>query len=117
MTRIKRVKQHDLGDALTVKLTYRNTDLVLSDQITTMTPCVFLMRPQGDDTPVIDRATATVLTSTAGVVTVRYAWHAGDLDDVGVYDAEFEFTLSGGPVTAPSHGYLIVVVEDDVDEP
>ncbi len=116
MSRIKRVKQHDLGDVLTVELTYADMDLVLSDQITVSTPCVFLMRPQGETDTVIEREHASVLTSTGGVVTVRYAWQTGDLNDIGTYDAEFEFTLSGGPATAPSRGYLIVVVEDDIDE-
>ena len=110
----KRVKQYDLGDPLTVELSYRDLDLDLSGTITVATPVVFIMTPQGETTPTVDRETATVVSSSGGTVVARYSWQSGELNTVGVYNAEFEFTLSGGPATVPSRGYLTVVVEDDL---
>lgn len=47
--------------------------------------------------------------------TVKYEWGSTDLDTVGVYDAEFQITFSDGSIlTAPSSGYITVVVGDDL---
>jgi hypothetical protein len=111
---IKRVKQFDLGDPLTVELSYRNADLDITDTITVATPVVFIMTPRGETTPTIDRETATVVSADDATVTVRYSWQSGELDTVGEYNGEFEFTLSGGPATAPTRSYITIVVEDDL---
>jgi hypothetical protein len=117
MGTIARVKQGDYGSALVVDLYYRDEDYDITDHVTLATPAVFIMSPQGStDTPPINReaATVTAVDTDLKTVTVEYRWQNGDTDTVGVYDAEFEFDLSGGPATAPTHNYLTVVVQDDL---
>ena len=47
--------------------------------------------------------------------TVKYDWVTGDLDTVGIYSAEFQITFIGGTIlTAPSSGYITIVVGDDL---
>lgn len=46
----------------------------------------------------------------------RYEWSAGDLDEIGVFDGEFEITLaSGKKETYPAEGYIQVRVHEDLD--
>lgn len=117
MGTIARVKQGDYGSSLVVDLYYRDDDYDITDHVTLATPTVFIMTPQGsDDTPPINRAAATVtaVDTDLKTVTVQYIWQDGDTATVGVYDAEFEFALTGGPATAPTHNYLTVIIEDDL---
>lgn len=109
----KRLKKNDLLPVLEAQIAYRDNTLALN--IPLGTPVVFTMTPVGSTTPKINRQTATVVSSTAGVVTVRYAWQPGDTDTVGDYRGEFEFTLnSDEPLTAPTNGYLTVRIQDDL---
>jgi hypothetical protein len=117
MGTIARVKQGDYGTALVVDLYYRDDDYDITDDVTVDTDVVFIMSPQGStDPPTLNReaATVTAVDTDLKTVTVQYTWQNGDTDTVGVYDAEFEFTLTGGPATAPTHNYLTVVVQDDL---
>jgi hypothetical protein len=113
---IARVKQGDYGSALVVDLYYRDDDYDITDHVTLATPTVFIMTPQGDSTPTLNReaGTVTAVDTDLKTVTVQYTWQDGDTATVGVYDAEFEFDLTGGPATAPTHNYLTVIIEDDL---
>lgn len=112
-----RVKQGDYGAALVVDAYYRDDDFDITDAVTLSTPAVFIMSPRGTtDPPTIDReaATVTAVDTDAKTITVRYTWQNGDTDTPGVYDAEFELTLTGGPATIPTRDHLTVVVYDDL---
>lgn len=117
MGTIARVKTGDYGNALIVDLYYKDDDYDLTDTVTLATPVVFIMTSPGStDTPPIDRAAASVaaVDTTARTVTVSYTWAEGDTDTPGIYYGEFEFDLTGGPQTAPTQGYVTVIVEDDL---
>lgn len=117
MSIIARVKTGDYGTALVATLRYRDDDFDITDSITLATPVVFIMSPQGStDTPPINRETATVtdVDTAAKSVTVEYRWQSGDTDTPGAYNAEWEFALSGGPATAPTHNHILVIIEDDL---
>lgn len=113
---LAQVKQHDYGLPLIVDLSYRDAVLNLTTTIALDTPVVFIMTPDDSTTPTIDRAAATVtdLDVSQQVVTVRYDWTSPNLDTVGRYYGEFEFTLTNGPGTAPTHSYLIIDIEPDL---
>lgn len=117
MGTIARVKTGDYGTALVVDLNYEDDEFDITDSVELATPVVFIMSPPGTtDPPLVDREVATVtdVNTAANTVTVEYRWQNGDTDTPGVYNGEFEFTLTGGPVTAPTHGYITVVIEDDL---
>ena len=57
--------------------------------------------------------TGAIVTAASGII--KYVWQTNDLDTVGVYDAEFQITFSDSSIlTAPSSGYITVVVGDDL---
>lgn len=114
---LAQVKQHDYGLPLIVDLSYRDADLDLTTTIALDTPVVFIMTPDdGTTTPIIDRVAAVVtdLDVSLQIVTVRYDWTAPDLDTAGTYRGEFEFTLTNGPGTAPTGGYIVIDVVPDL---
>lgn len=48
---------------------------------------------------------------------VRYVWQAGDTDEVGLFEAEWEVTYSSGQVQTFPTGrrkFLLIEVQDDV---
>lgn len=117
MGTVARVKQGDYGTALVVDLNYEDDDFDITDAVEVTTDVVFIMTPRGStDTPTINReaGTVTAVDTAAKTVTVEYRWQDGDTDTVGIYDAEFEFDLSGGPATAPTRDHITVIVYDDL---
>ena len=57
--------------------------------------------------------TGAIVTAESGIV--KYVWQTGDLDTVGIYNAEFQITFSDSSIlTAPSSGYITIVVGDDL---
>jgi hypothetical protein len=57
---------------------------------------------------------ATVTDAAAGVVS--YQWQAGDTDEVGEYEIEFEVTFSGGfEQTFPDDGYVTLDIEPTLE--
>lgn len=110
MSLVKVMKVGDLLPTLDVQLTYKDPNLVLD--IAPGTTVVFTMTPVGSTTPKINRRPATVVSSAAGVVLVRYAWSGTDTDTAGDYRAEFELTLTGKDLSAPTNGFLTIRVED-----
>lgn len=72
---------------------------------------VFNMRPQSSATPVIDRATARIVTLDSPVV--AYDWAAGDTSEVGFFLAEFEVTYADSTVeTFPLGGIPITIARE-----
>lgn len=117
MGTIARVKTSDYGSALVVDLSYKDDDYDITDTVTLATPVVFIMSPPGTtDPPLIDRVAASVVAvdTAAQTITASYTWQDGDTDTPGVYYGEFEFDLSGGPATAPTSGYITVIIQDDL---
>jgi hypothetical protein len=113
MNTTKVMKQGDLLPSLQVFFSYADPTLTLD--IPTGSPLVFTMRAEGSDTPKINRAAATIVSSSGGTVVCRYDWADGDTDTVGDYRAEFEVTLNGDQaLTMPTEGYLRVRIEDDL---
>ena len=57
--------------------------------------------------------TGAIVTAASGII--KYVWVTSDLDTVGVYNAEFQITfIDGSILTAPSSGYITIVVGDDL---
>jgi len=55
-----------------------------------------------------------IVNGTGGIV--NYQWVAGDLDTPGTYDAEWEITFGSGIIeTFPRPGFIVVLVEGDLD--
>jgi hypothetical protein len=115
-TNIKAMKQFDTLPVLEVRCRYKDPLEDLSASVGLGTPVVFIMRNRRTPTatPVIDRAPASVVSSTASVVTLRYEWNPGDCDVIGEYWGEFELDIGGEPLTAPTQGYILVRVGDDL---
>lgn len=113
MSSIKVLKKNDTGDSLIIDLSYVDDTEGLLD-IPINTPCVFTMKAEGFTTPKINRANASILSSTGGTVRVQYNWGTDDLDTPDRYRGEFEFTISGKPVTAPTRGFVTVLVQEDL---
>ena len=112
MTLSKVIKQHDRATPLIIQSSYeQSTDLL---DIPTSTPVVFTMTKDGAISPKVNRQTAQVVSSSAGVVTVQYNWGATDTDTPGLYRGEFEVNLGGLPLTLPTQGYLSILIEEDL---
>jgi hypothetical protein len=60
----------------------------------------------------IDAGPCSIVTASTGIVS--YAWQAEDTDTIGLFDAEFTATFSGGVEIAPSSGYLTVIVSQSL---
>ena len=72
----------------------------------------FIMTLKGETTPKVDAA-ALVIDGPTG--SVRYDWVAGDTDEEGIYDAEWEITYANGrKQTLPDDDYLEVIVKADL---
>lgn len=109
-TLIHRRRRNDRSPALTLQAL--DLDGAPLD-LTGATSPVFSMRLLGATTNTVDRAAATVVDASTGLV--RYSWAAGDVDTSGTYLAEFEVSLSGLPLTIPGDDQeLHVVITDDL---
>lgn len=109
-TLIHRRKKGDRAPALTLQALDLAGDPL---DLTGATSPVFLMRLLGASANTVDRATATVVDASTGVVS--YSFAAADVDTPGTYRAEFEVTLSGLPLTIPGDDQeLHVVITDDL---
>lgn len=66
----------------------------------------FHMAPEvNGDAEVVDAVTGQV----------RYSWAAGDTDNAGLFDAEFEIEWADGEIqTVPNDGYIRILVSEDV---
>ena len=63
----------------------------------------------------VNNGSASITDATAGVV--EYNWGSEDTDTTGEYHAEFEMTFvaDGKKITAPSEGYISIVIAEDLD--
>ncbi len=102
------IKENDTTPSLRAALLNGSGDAV--DLIGTTVR--FHMRPMGSSAVTIDRS-ASVISEAEGIV--QYDWIAGNTDDVGFYQAEFEVTYSDGNVeTFPNNNYIGVEIVDDI---
>lgn len=101
------IKQGDTAPALQATLRYADGTAINLTGATVR----FLMRPHDDATVAVNGA-ATVITAADGLV--EYRWAAGDTDDVGIYQAEFEIAQGSTIVTVPNAGYIVVQVLGDI---
>lgn len=110
-TLTKTVKRNDLADPIVLEVSYVDDDLVFAPSLAT--PVVFIMRTADGATLTINREDAEIVSVASGVATLRYQWQAGDTATAGRYRAEFELDLSGKPLTVPTEGSILVIVEAD----
>ena len=112
-TTVQRFTQGDRFPSVLATFSYADAALSLSDDLTGSETVTFTMRAVDLATPTIVDGSATFVSSSSGIITLRYDWQAGDTDRVGEYQAQFKVALSGGRYAhAPSGGYLRIVVID-----
>jgi hypothetical protein len=80
--------------------------------LTTATGVVLILRPEGAVTAGT-RLTAAITNAAGGQVT--YDWQAGDTDDVGTFDCEWEVAFGAEKQTFPSDSYFQIIIVDDLD--
>ena len=116
-TSVRRFTQGDRFPPVIASFRYRDPSLLLSDAIDPSMPVTFTMRAVDLAEPTIDGATATLVSSTGGLVVLRYDWAEGDTDRVAEYRAQFRIDLGGGSTASfPSGGYLRLVIADDLED-
>lgn len=102
------IKRNDQEPALTVEVTDENGAPI---DLTGATAKFFMKDPRS--TLKVNGAAATITDAANGKA--QYAWAPGDTDTDGEFYGEFEFTLaSGRRLTAPSDGYIRIVVRPDL---
>lgn len=110
MSRAYGVAQHDLGKPIVASFEYADPSLgSLSDLVTGSTAVVAIITDRVTGTTLVNRAPATVVSSTGGTVVLRYDWTAGQTATAGRYAATFEAATAGGAVTLPTSGEIIPV--------
>lgn len=110
MSRAYGCAQHDRGKPIIGRFTYDSPSLgLLSDLITVSTPVVAIITNRVDGTVLVNREPASVVTSAAGVVTLRYDWSAGKTDTPGRYALTWEAATAAGAVTLPTSGEIVPV--------
>lgn len=74
---------------------------------------VFNMWRKEDKALKVNRSTANITDPASGEM--EYRWQAGDTDEVGEFEGEFE-TLDGDslPLTFPDEGYIQITITDDI---
>lgn len=110
MSRAYGCAQHDRGKPVIGRFSYDNPSLgSLSDLVTASTPVVAIITNRDTGAVLVNRATAVVVSSAAGVVTLRYDWAAGETDTPGRYALTWEATTAAGAVTLPTSGEIVPV--------
>jgi hypothetical protein len=103
------LKQHDTRPKIQVALAIGGAEA----DLTTATSVTFIMAPAAGGAATVDAA-ATILDAATG--SVSYDWAAGDTDDVGSFDAEFEVVWSDGTKqTFPTATYISIEIVADLD--
>lgn len=100
------IKQNDTSPALDV------TFLPTRD-FTGFQAVVFNMWLKSDNTVKVNRAAGAAIDASVG--NFKYTWAAADTDTAGIYEGEFEITLSDGSIeTYPNGEYIEIVITDDI---
>lgn len=74
---------------------------------------VFNMWKKSDKTVKVSRQAANITDAANGEL--EYRWQAGDTDEVGEFEGEFETLDSGNlPYTLPEDGYIQITITDDI---
>lgn len=106
MTTIQDVVRNDTGFDLNFTLKNKKTGAITD--LTGNSAIKFKMALPDASVNKINGA-CTVINATAG--TCKYTVQSGDMDTVGVYNAEIEVTYTGGKIVT-GKGFVINVVED-----
>lgn len=110
MSRAYGVTANDYGKPVIARFSYDDPSLgLLSTVIPVGTPVVCVVKNRDTGTTLINRVPATIVTSTAGVVTLRFDWPATKTATPGRYALTFEAAATGGAVTLPTSGEFIPV--------
>jgi hypothetical protein len=109
ITSARRMKRGDLLPPLIVDLTQADgTPVPVEDA-----EVVLIVRGV-HGTVIVDRA-PVIVTATEDAVRATYWWQPGDTDIAGNYRGEIEVRYASGvPVTVPSTGYILLVIEADL---
>lgn len=114
MTRTFATTANDTAKPLIMTFRYKDATVgSLSDTVTASTPVVAVMTDRATGATVVDRQPATVVSSTGGVVTLRYDFAPGEISTPGRFAFVFEATVNGDPLTLPSPGIVPVLVGAD----
>lgn len=104
------IKQNDLLPEIEVTCIRDDTGAVID--LTAATAVTFNMRKPGNNgTPKISAA-GSFVDKPNGIV--KYTWTGTDTDTIGSFDAEFEVTIGGKPLTFPNHEQLRIKIRGDV---
>jgi hypothetical protein len=110
MSRAYGVAQHDTGKPLIASFSYDNPAIgSLSTLVTMATPVVVIVADRVTGALLVNRAAATVVSSSGGTVVLRYDFTGVQTGVVGRYAATFEAATTGGAVTLPTSGEFIPV--------
>lgn len=109
MTVDRIIKQGNLIPTLSARLAFADPAESLSNFIGLSTAVTFTMRFRGGTKTITDQP-ATVTAAGAGWVDVEYVWQAGDTDETGLFFAEFQFTVDGKTLDAPTNGFISIRV-------
>lgn len=108
--------QHDEAKPIIVRYSYVDPTVgALSDVVTPSTPVVAVIKARHGTTKIVDRNPGQVVSSTGGVVTLRYDWTpgAGETDTPGTYELTWEADTPGGPLTLPNPSTTPVFIQTD----
>ena len=105
------IKQEDTAPPLTATLVDENEAAV---PLTNASGVVFHMIDPGNGTPKIEDGAVSIIDAPGG--RVSYLWQAGDTDDPGDYDGEFEVTWDDGTKTSfPNFRYMRIKITKDIN--
>jgi hypothetical protein len=104
------IKQNDtLPPLVATFLNYDNSGYIIPDGSTIR----FIMRRQNNKAIKVSSTNVIVQDAANGVV--QYQWVSGDTCDEGLFDFEFEVTLSGGTrITFPNNSYRVCEITPDL---
>lgn len=105
------IKQNDLLPEIEVTCIREDTGAVVD--LTAATAVVFKMRKRGTK-PGSEKVDAAASFEDKPNGVVKYTWAGTDTDTKGDWDAEFQVTIGGKPITFPNHEYLRIRITGDI---
>jgi len=104
-----RIKQGDLLPIISATMTDNNGVVDLTNA--TSVKLILKKRRSG---LAIEKTASIVSPATSGIV--RYVWVTNDTDTIGIYDAEWEVTFTGGSLmTFPNGGCDVIEIYPDLN--
>lgn len=100
MANVKIVRKSDVANELEMTFQYATNPDDLD--IPTSTPATITFTEIDTGGIAVTGAPVTIVSSTAGVVTVSYQWGANELDTPGRYRGSIDLNLAGDQLTMPT---------------